>query len=344
MPTTRTPERTRPSRAPSRPRPRSTGEAARKGEPTVGSAGAGDVRVEGDLVVRRAEGAASEPPPPAAGARRAAKPAKPARRVFTARTADRHELYQLSVQSPEDDVRFLQRVYRTLRKRPAHHFREDFCGTALLSATWVRRGEDFTAEGFDIDPDPLAWGIAHNFEPLGEGAKRATLHLKDVRRPSLRRPDVRCAQNFSWFVFKQRAELLGYLRAAHEDLADDGVLVLDIYGGPESMEEMEELRKIPEGFTYVWDQVSYSPVTGDYKAHIHFRFRDGSQIRRAFSYDWRLWTLTEVQDALREAGFGQIETYWEGTDDDGESGNGVYRRSKKGENCLAWVTYVVAAK
>lgn len=295
--------------------------------------------VQGDLIVRRPGGEAED-----GGQRRGERKKAGKRRVFTARSADPYELYQLSVQSPLEDVGFLARAYRTFRGKRAHHFREDFCGTALLCATWVRRGAEFTAEGFDIDPDPIAWGIAHNFEPLGDAARRATLHLKDVRQPSLKRPDVRCAQNFSYYAFKDRLELLSYCRAAHDDLAEDGVFVLDIYGGPEAMEEMEEVRKIPEGFTYVWDQVSYSPVTGDYKAHIHFRFRDGSEQRRAFTYDWRLWFLTEVQDVLREAGFRAVETYWEGTDEDGENGNGIYRRSARGENCLAWVTYIVALK
>ena len=39
----------------------------------------------------------------------------PRRKRFTARTADRHELYQLAVQSPEEDVKFLARVYKRLR-------------------------------------------------------------------------------------------------------------------------------------------------------------------------------------------------------------------------------------
>jgi hypothetical protein len=108
------------------------------------------------------------------------------------------------------------------------------------------------------------------------------------------------------------------------------------------MEEEEEEREIEAGFTYVWDQRRYVPATGDYEAHIHFRFSDGSQIRRAFSYDWRLWTLPEVKDVLHDAGFAHVETYWEGTDAAGEGGNGIFRRSRRGENCPAWVTYFVA--
>jgi hypothetical protein len=263
---------------------------------------------------------------------------------FTAKTADKYELYQFAVQSPKEDVAFLARVYPTYRGKTAQHFREDFCGTGLLTATWIARGKDYTAEGFDIDPEPVSWGMEHNFEPLGEAASRAVLHLKDVREPSRRPPDVRCAQNFSYFVFQERAELVDYFRKAYDDLAADGIFVLDIYGGPESMEEMEEVRRIDEGFTYVWDQHAYYPASGDYKSHIHFRFKDGTELKRAFSYEWRLWTLLEVRDALLEAGFPLVETYWEGTDEDGESGNGIYRKSAKGDNCLSWVTYLVAVK
>lgn len=274
--------------------------------------------------------------------KRKAKKAK--RRKFSARTADRHELYQLSVQSPEEDVRFLTRVYKKVRGRVPLHFREDFCGTGFLASHWIRRGKQYTAEGFDIDPDTVAWGVEHNFEPLGEKANRMTFHVKDVREPSRKKPDVRCAQNFSYFVFKERPELMQYLKSVHADLARDGVFVMDIYGGPESMHVMIEERKLDEGFTYVWDQHTYWPATGDYKAYIHFRFRDGTEIKRAFTYDWRLWGLTEVRDALLEAGFPRVDTYWEGTDEDGESGNGVYRKSLRGENCEAWVTYLVAYK
>ncbi len=269
---------------------------------------------------------------------------KKGKRTFTAKTADRHELYQFAVQSPDEDVKFLERVYRTYRKKQARHFREDFCGTGLLTSTWIQRHKENTAEGFDIDPEVLAWGVDRNFAPLGEVASRARLHMKDVREPSTTPPDIRSAQNFSYFIFKERRELLEYCKAAYEDLAEDGIFVMDIYGGPETMEVMEEVRKVDEGFTYVWDQDEYWPATGDFQAYIHFRFKDGTELKKAFSYPWRLWSLTEVIDVLKDAGFPKVETYWEGTDKNGVDGNGVYRKSKKGENCLSWVTYLIAVK
>ncbi len=296
-------------------------------------------RVVGGEIVRKPAKKKKEEPKKAKK-----KGAKSKKRVFTAKSADRHELYQLAVQSPEEDVKFLRRVYKTYRKKPAQHFREDFCGTGLLMSHWVKSSADFSAEGFDIDPDPVAWGLEHNFDPIGEAASRVTIHLKDVREKSLTKPDIRSAQNFSYFVFKERQELLEYCKSAYEDLADDGIFIMDIYGGPEAIMEMEEVRKVDEGFTYVWDQDEYWPATGDYKTYIHFRFKDGTELKKAFRYDWRFWHLTEVRDVLLEAGFPLVESYWEGTDEDGESGNGIFRKSKKGENCEAWITYLIGVK
>ncbi len=263
---------------------------------------------------------------------------------LTAKTADKHQLYQHSVQSAKEDVRFMTRVYKSARGKMPLHFREDFCGTALLSAAWVQRGKQYSAEGFDICTDTLAWGKEHNLDPMGEDAKRICLHPKDVREKSTKKPDLRAAQNFSYFIFRERTEMKDYFKGVLKDLAKDGVFVMDIYGGPDAMKEMEEEREVEEGFTYVWDQDEYWPATGEYRAYIHFRFEDGSEMNRAFTYHWRLWNLTEIVDLLQEVGFANVDTYWEGTDKDGTSGNGVYRKSKRGENCDAWVTYIVASK
>src|SRR5690606_22479699 len=96
---------------------------------------------------------------------------------YTAASADKYELYQLAVQSPEPDIAFLRRVYKKENGRPARHFREDFSGTALLTAEWIRKGPKYTAEAFDIDPEPVEWGRRHHFRDLGDAANRAVLHL-----------------------------------------------------------------------------------------------------------------------------------------------------------------------
>jgi hypothetical protein len=266
---------------------------------------------------------------------------------YTAATADRHELYQIAVQSPEADLAFLRRVYARRSRRPARHLREDFCGTALLCATWAKRA-GCTAEGFDLDPEPLSWGSVHNLEPHPAAASRVILHQKDVRARSHRRPDVRVAQNFSYWIFRERNELLGYFRAARADLARDGIYAIDVYGGPDASEEIRDSRVVEGGFTYVWDQAEYLPGSAEYDCHIHFRFRDGSEIRRAFSYRWRLWTLPELRDLLFEAGFRRVESWFEDADEDDHAGrgNGSFRLDETGESardCAAWVAYLIAS-
>lgn len=263
---------------------------------------------------------------------------------LTAKTADKYELYQLSVQSPQEDIQFLANTYEEIRNKRAGHFREDFCGTGLLSATWVSRGKDYTAEGFDIDPEPVEWGKAHHFADSGAAAKRMNFHLKDVRQPSKCPPDIRCAQNFSYWIFKSRVEMLDYFKKVYRDLAHDGIFVIDLQGGSEVLEEMEEETEIDAGFTYVWDQDEYWPVTSEGKFYIHFRFPDGTKIKKAFTYDWRIWGLTELKEILEDAGFPQVTCYWEGTAEDGESGDGNFTQEDKGEFCLSYIAYLVAQK
>lgn len=285
---------------------------------------AGRPEVEAGTVVRRRRG------------RRAA--------TMTAATADKYELYQLSVQSPEADVEFLRKEFKALRKRKARHLREDFCGTALLSSEWLRDSKKNTAEGFDLDPECLEWGRRHNLGPLGREAARCVLHEADVREPGNRRPDLRVAFNFSYQVFKSRAELLEYFRGIHADLVEDGIFGLDLHGGPESSEELEEEKELDEGFTYVWEQGEYHPVTGAQHCAIHFEFDDGTELRNAFTYEWRLWTMPELVDLLKEAGFAEVRCYFEGDDPDSDEGNGEFEYSPTGENCPSWIAYVLALK
>lgn len=266
-------------------------------------------------------------------------------RKLNAKNADKLDLYQRSVNSPDTDVDFLTNTFEELRGRKVQHLREDFCGTAALAAEFLSRDEAHTAEGFDLDNEPIEWGKRRNFQTKDGLLDRMQFHLADVRNPSNKRPDVTCAQNFSYWCFKTRKEMLDYFRGIHADLASDGMLVLDLYGGPESMTEMEEERDIDGAFTYVWDQREYWPGTGTYKSAIHFRFRDGSEMENAFEYEWRFWHLTELRDVLYDAGFANVRPYFEGTDpDDEEAGNGEFEYGEDGENCEAWIGYLVALK
>jgi len=273
--------------------------------------------------------------------------AKPARardsHLTMAQQADIHELYEESVQNVEHEVEFMQTTFNEIRGRTAHVFREDFCGTASASCQWVRQGEAFQAIGVDIDPAVLEWGRRNRLGRLPAADQaRVSLIEGDVMATDTPPADVLAAFNFSYFIFDTRDKLRGYFERAYAVLKDDGVFFVDLFGGPEAQEEMREKTK-HKGFTYIWHQAKFHPVTNFIRCHIHFRFKDGSKIKRAFTYEWRLWSAPEIREVLAEAGFKKTTLYWEGEDEDGE-GNGEFTPEEKGEADLAWIAYIVAEK
>jgi len=68
-----------------------------------------------------------------------------------------------------------------------------------------------------------------------------------------------------------------------------------------------------------------------------------SRIKKAFTYEWRLYTAPEIRDLLLEAGYRKVTVYWEGEDEDGE-GNGIFTADTEGTPDLAWIAYIVAEK
>jgi len=260
-----------------------------------------------------------------------------------AERADRFDLYQRSVQGPEADIEVFETIFRDLRGRVPRKLREDFCGTGYLSTTWAASDPGRTAVGIDLDGPTLDWGRRHNLAPAGaKVASRIRLLQADVRDGRGPRADVVCALNFSFCVFKQREELRRYFEVAHDRLVRDGLFFTEIYGGSEAVVAVTEERK-EDGFRVIWDQEVYNPITHETLCHLHFKFRDGSRLDRAFTYDWRLWGVPEIREIMAEAGFAQSRVYWEEVDEDGE-GTGEYRATESEENQETWLVYVVGVK
>ena len=258
--------------------------------------------------------------------------------------ADRHALYELSVQDVSHEYHFINKTFRDMRGHNAHTLREDFCGTAKMSCEWVSNGSKNTAIGVDIDPEVLAWSEKHNLRKLKSDArKRVTLLQNDVIRAKTKPAQIILAMNFSYQLFKQREMLKKYFKAVHKSLADDGVFFLDAFGGYEAYSETSEKTK-HKGFTYIWEQETYNPITGDMTCHIHFQFPDKSRLRKAFTYEWRLWTLPEIRELLEEANFSNVTVYWEGTDEETGEGSGKYSPSLQGDADPSWVCYLTAEK
>ena len=282
-----------------------------------------------------------------------AKPKKkPRNKPTLAARADRHELYEFAVQSVDAEIDFVDKTFRRLKGRTARVLREDFCGTANSSCEWVRRRPTNIAFGIDLDGPTLDWGMEHQVGRLRPAARpRVILQQANVLNVRTKlAPDIVVAMNFSYFCFQTRELLRSYFRHVRQTLARGGILILDSYGGWESYREMTERRPIKPGpkgigpFTYIWEQASYDPITGRVMCHISFKLRDGSKIRRAFTYDWRLWSLPEITELLGEAGFRNPTVYWEGTDPKTGDGNDVFKPAKNGDADQSFICYIVAEK
>lgn len=263
---------------------------------------------------------------------------------------DKYLLYENAVQTPELNARMYGRYYQEILGKNARRMREDFCGTFAVCCEWVRLHPRNEALGLDLDPEPLAYGRRAHWSRLSTHQKRRVRIVeRNVLNPTRSKWDLITAGNFSFYIFRTRHELIRYFRSCHQSLEREGVLILDMLGGPGAIQKMRERKKVPlegrkgaESYWYIWDQNSFNPITHEAKYRIHFRLWDGTRIENAFTYDWRLWTIPEVRDALAEAGFEESCVFWETTLNG--KGTDEYARTEEGDNAYSWIAYACGIK
>ena len=258
---------------------------------------------------------------------------------------DKYRYYRLAVQSPETDVCFFRACYRELSNgRDPKVLREDFCATFSLCCEWVKLEHDYCAIGIDLDGEPLAYGTEHYLSQMSVAQQeRITTYQADVLTASAQ-ADIICTVNFSYFYLKERATMKKYLTRCLETLNRNGILILDCFGGSKCYEANEEETEDEElGYSYFWDQDNFDPVTNHARFHIHFKRKGEAKRMNVFTYDWRMWSIAEMSDLLQEVGFNKPKIYWEGTDEEGE-GNGIFSPVTQGEECEAWICYIIAQK
>ena len=235
---------------------------------------------------------------------------------------DRYELYELCTQTPERDVLLLRAMHGARPKVLG----EDFAGTAALSRAWVRRVPAGSAIAVDRDPEPLARvgeGRGASGVPNAQKAPKIHVRCADVLRER-RKVDLLVALNFSLCEWHDRRDLVRYLAHARRRLRPGGLFVADLYGGEGAFTpgELEESHRGPQGerVTYAFEQRTADALTGRVVDALHFKVRElprrgltrrrGRKVLRdAFVYDWRLWSVPELRDALVDAGFGQTAVY-----------------------------------
>ena len=263
-----------------------------------------------------------------------------------AELADKFVCYQQSVQEPDHEIEVFDQIYREAFKSKALTLREDFCGTFAVSCEWVKSDKDRKALGIDICPDTLQWGVENNLGKLKpKVAERVEVLEQDVRTKTTPQVDILAAQNFSFWIFKTREEVVNYFRIAYENLNDKGIMIMDMMGGKEcyasDVTDKRTIVKGKKGFKYHWEQAYFNPVNADCSFYIHFKFGDGSKIEKAFEYHWRFWTISEVREMLAEAGFSKSLVYWDVADEDEDAD---WQSVDEAPNDDSWLGYVVGIK
>ncbi len=254
-----------------------------------------------------------------------------ARRVSASgREFSRYDLYELTVQNPAALVPFLRAVH-------GHEPRvlgEDFCGSGALAQAWVGLVAGGRAIAVDVDPEPLAR------LKRSRNSIKLTVVRSDVRRvPATRKVDLIFVGNFSIGEIHDRRELVKYLKVARARLnrgSGGGVFVCDTYGGETAFTRGGVTRMHPGPpddptvrIRYTWQQREADPLTGLVENALHYRVeRAGTvvqEISDAFVYRWRLWSVPELRDAMREAGFKTTEVYAKLADAKDSEGNHYVR-------------------
>ncbi|HEX5053681.1 MAG TPA: class I SAM-dependent methyltransferase [Planctomycetota bacterium] len=276
--------------------------------------------------------------------------------VKKAEAPDVLELYRWAVQDPITQARVLQLVYaRCCPGRVPTLLREDFAGTAMDSVAWVALCEGRQALAVEIDEPTLEWARARARALLGARADRlAFVHgcVRQVGPPDVPAAQVVAALNFSIFAFVERPVLRAYFENARRALSEHGVFVANAFGGPERLRAHVRTTTVadrvglpgeapPAPFEYQWEQHAYDALTAQVDCRIHFARagEPGAAVRDAFRYRYRLWTLPELVEIAREAGFREVQV-WQHTY---EPGAGVFLGPvDRVEAEDRWTAYLVA--
>lgn len=258
---------------------------------------------------------------------------------------DKFALYLAAVQDPLSDVIRISKIYEDFFGAKALTLREDFCGTFALSCCWAQSDANRSSLGIDIDRETIDYGLKNYWCNLSSDEQsRVEVWAKNAISQS-RPVDLAVAFNFSYCLLRERSTLLEYFQRVLNSLNEKGMLIVDVFGGSESeVTEIEE-REIDDHefispFLYQFERKSFNPINRESHYGIHFIYPDGTELIDAFTYHFRMWTITELRDLLLEAGFSQVLVYWEDFDEDG-FGNGQFYPTESEENTLHWNAYVV---
>jgi ubiquinone/menaquinone biosynthesis C-methylase UbiE len=258
---------------------------------------------------------------------------------------DKYDYYCRSVQSPDTDAALFKTIYKDLTGKKFTTLGEDFCGTFAISCEWVKLDPKHKSIAVDLSAEPINYGKKHYLAALSlDQQKRIKVMNSNVLNPKLPKADCIAAMNFSFFIFKTRAELKKYFENVYRRLNRGGVFICDCFGGPESFQSVEEKTKIGNEYSVYWQQEWFDHINNLTQFYLHFQPKGGKIYKRVFSYHWRMWSISEIREIMVEAGFKKTHAYWEGTDKKGK-GNGKFKRTERTtEECESWIAMISAQK
>lgn len=266
------------------------------------------------------------------------------------------ECYELCVQSPRHVAAFLRGLHGNL---PATLY-EDFCGTAAVSRRWVQDARRLGVPGDAVATDLDTSTVARARDQAREDgiADAVMVRLGDALASprEAEAADLTFVGNFSIGYIHDRRTLIQYLSRckARLDLAQGGfgsgghgAFVCDLYGGAGAFRLGGLERRHPgrgrEIIRYTWVHEMADPMTAMVRNSISFRVEvDGEVVQewpRAFVYEWRLWSLAELRDAMLEAGFSRVEVFKDVNIAPGHAPKPVESPSELGED---WIVLVAA--
>lgn len=224
---------------------------------------------------------------------------------------DRLDLYEACVQRPEIVAAFLHAVHGSSPTA----LREDFCGTAAISRSWLAIAPAKHAVAVDLD----ASSLQRAGERLGSDRLRCELLCADALRAHTAEAsaDVVFVGNFSIGYIHRRSTLVEYFRRSRSRLKPGGIFVCDTYDSPTAFTTGSLVRDHHAPgighVRYIWEQRQADRLTARVQCVLHFRVLRGGEVTHeytdAFIYNWRLWSIAELREAMQDAGFAKTEVH-----------------------------------
>lgn len=266
-----------------------------------------------------------------------------------AEQADIHKCYQEAVQDPRKEVRNLKNIfldaqtrYCTERPRNPLILREDFCGTAILCKEWVQGHVERSAIGVDLDRAVLAYGESQfPDECVSSRIELCHANVLTIDNENLEKADIVAALNYAVCYFHSRKLLLEYLRRAMQSTASGGVFICDLFGSSRPLSEPWIFHRKCSNFDYIFEQSPVDFATNVSTCTINFKFKDGSTLKHAFSYSFRLWSIPDILEAIEDAGFQKVDIWISINDTDGMRDFQRVENKRLPLKAEAWNAYIV---